>query len=302
MESNSKPFAGYYYGYDFWNDTAITHGVDEAIRICGTYLDMQLKTELSDDEVNFCRDMFGVMYDESSEKIITSRLYYPYDVNTAQDRGETAYYHKSRSMNQGCVYAIDEAIKASNYKPDLYNLNLAAMSVVGVHGLMRVNAVLVNHIQKHGSDVRYHRGVKKWARHFTVPEDTCGFLTSNATLIDGFAAYVRKLNADLCGRLPGRSEYDEPEHVGSYETIRSIMFSDDQGLAIARNPNASDCFVCWTFTIDEGSRDYSSGTYGDEQVVTDEYNARLFVNTIKMEGVQHYEPRNNCTVAGAVPV
>lgn len=281
MEPNEKPFSGYDDGSDFWSDTVLSHGIGEAISICGIYLDMQLKMELSDNELNFCRDMFEAMYESTAEMIIPSRCYYPYDFKTANKRGETVYYHRNYSMNEECIRAIDEAISASNYKSNLYNLKLAAMYVIGVHGFSRVNAVLAHHIQQHQSDGRYSRGVKRWARHFVIPEGTCGFLNSHATLVDSFAAHVRKLNADSGATLLGRSEYDDPDSVQGYETIQSIMLDEDQGLVIACNPAAPDEYACWEFTVNDGKRDYCRGVYGDKPSVTDEYNARLFVEAIK---------------------
>lgn len=282
MELSEKPFNGCDDGSDFWNDTVLSHGINEAITTCGIYLDMQLKMELSDDMHTFCRDMFEAMYESTAEKIIPSRFYYPYDFKTANKRGETAYYHKNQSMNEECVRAIDEAINASNYKPNLHNLKLAAMYVIGVHGFSRVNAVLAHHIQKHESDGRYSRGVKRWALHFVIPENSCGFLNSHATLVDSFAIHVRKLNADSGAILPGRSEYDKPDSVHGYETIQSILFSEDEGLVIACNPIAPDEYACWEFTLNNGKRDYCRGVYGDKQSATDDYNARLFVKTIKL--------------------
>lgn len=282
METNERPFSGYDDGMDFWNDTVLNNGVDEAISTCGIYLDMRLKMELSDDELNFCRDMFEAMYESTAERIIPSRFYYPYDFKTAGDRAEAAYYHKNRSMNMDCIRAIDEAISASNYKSNLYNLKLAAMSVIGLHGFPRVNAVLAHHVQKHEGDGRYSRGVKRWAQHFVVPEGTCNFLISHATLVDGFAAHVRKLNADSGAILPGRPEYDEPNSVHGYETIQSFMLNENDGLAIACNPAAPDEYACWEFTVNAGKRNYCQGFYGDKRSATDDYNARLFVKTMKL--------------------
>lgn len=282
MDTNEKPFSGYDNGWDFWNDTVLNYGVDEAISTCGIYLDMQLKMEQSDDEINFCRDMFEAMYESTAERIIPSRFYYPYDFKIANKRGETAYYHKNRSMNEECVRAIDEAIGASNYKPNLYNLKLAAMSVIGLHGFSRVNAMLENHVQKHENDGRYSRGVKRWAGHFVVPEGVSDFLNSHATLVDAFAAHVRKLNADSGATLPGRAEYDKPDSVHEYETIQSIMLNENGGLAIARNPAAPDEYACWEFTVNAGKRNYCQGFYGDKRSATDDYNARLFVKTMKL--------------------
>ena len=265
-------------GYDFWRDNAISYGIDEAVIICRNYIDLNLKREHPDDERQFCREIFAAMYEATAGRIVPSKLVYPYDFKTANDRMETSYFHKNREMNRECARAIDEAIKASNYKINYYNLELAVMSVIGAHGFQRVNAVLAHHIQKHESDGRYSGANKKWARDFIILDKSHAFLRSHATLIEDFTTYARKLYEDLGAEdfaLLGQEENGKSEQ--GYEIIRLIMFNENQGYVIARNPNAPDKFVCWQFTVDEGKRDYYWGIYGSEQAAIDGYNARLFV-------------------------
>jgi hypothetical protein len=217
------------------------------------------------------------MYESTADKVFPSRLVYPYDFNKANYREETSYYHKNRSMNQECAHAIDEAITASCYRTYYYNLEIAAMSVIGRHGFNRVNAVLAYHIQKRESDGRYSNSVKKWARHFIIQENTHDFLNSHAVLIDSFADYTRELNTDLgakCIALPGKEEHGED--VNGYTVIRTIMIDKQQGYAIAHDA-ADNSYVCWQFMVRDGKRDYNWGIYGDEQAAVDGYNARLFV-------------------------
>jgi hypothetical protein len=46
--------ARYEDGAHFWRDTATRYGRDEALGICGRYLETQLKLELPEDEKQFC--------------------------------------------------------------------------------------------------------------------------------------------------------------------------------------------------------------------------------------------------------
>lgn len=218
------------------------------------------------------------MYECTADRVFPARLVYSYDFNKANDRAETSYYHKNMEMNKACAKAIDEATTSSCYKPNHYNLDIAAMSVISRYGLVRVNAVFAHHIQKHEHDGRYSRGVKRWASHFVVMENTHYFLSSHATLIDGFAAHTRKMNADLGAKwiaLPGQEEHDED--VNGYTVTRAIMVDDNLGYAIAHNPEAVNPWVCWQFYIRDGQRDYNCGIYGEEPSAIDAYNARLFV-------------------------
>ena len=280
MDTYSKPFSDYSSGTDFWHDNAVSHGIDESIIICGNYLDMNLKRELSDDERQFCRELFAAMYEAAAGNVVPSKLVYPYDFKTANGRAETSCYHKSCSMNQECARAIDVTISTSCYKSNYYNLELAAMSVISGHGFQRVNAVLAHQVQKHEYDGRYSGANKKWAKGFTLPDQAYGFMGSHATLIEGFTAYARKLYADLGAdrfSLPGKEEQGKSESVNGYQILRWIMVDDQQGYAIGHNPDAVSPFVCWQFYIRDGERSYNWGTYGDKQVAVDNYNARVFV-------------------------
>jgi hypothetical protein len=280
MDSNNKPFSDYDNGADFWRDNAVSYGIDKSTVICGNYLDMNLKREHSDDERQFCREIFAAMYEATSCNVVPANLVYPYDFKTAGARVETFYYQKNRGMNQECSRTIDGAISASCYKSNYYNLELAAMSVIGRHGFERVNAVLAHHIQKHDFDGRYSGANKKWAKGFILPDKAYVFMNSHATLIDGFTSYARKLYADSGANrfaLTGQEEQGESESVHGYRILRSIMIDSHQGYAIGHNPDAVSPFVFWQFYIREGERSYNWGTYGDEQVAVDNYNARVFV-------------------------
>lgn len=281
MDSNNKPFSGYASGADAWRDNAVRFGIDEAIIITRNYLDLNLKREHSDDEKQHCRELFAAMYEATADKIVPSKIAYPYDFKTANDRFETSYYHKNRDFNRDCARAIDEAINASCYETNYYNLELAAMFVISLHGFERVNAVLAHQIQEHEYDGRYSATNKNWAKGFTFHENTHVFLNAHAILIEGFTTYARKLYENMgAGRLAlyGREEYGESESKNGYEIIRSIMIGKSEGYVIAHNPDAVSPYVCWKISIsDDGERRCDWGIYGDEQAAVASYNARIFV-------------------------
>jgi len=282
MDIDNKPFSCYGTGtgIEFWRNNVTSYGIDEAVVICSNHINENLKRELSEDERRFCREMFKAMYEATANKIVPSKLVYPYNFKTANERVETSYFDKSRSMNQTCARLIDEAIRASNYKPDYYNLEFAAMSVINECGFERVNAVLAFHIQNHEHDGRYSQANRKWAQNFTLPDKADTFLNSHAILIDGFAEYTRIPYADLGAdrfALPGREEDGESEPNCGYEIIRSIMVDENQGYVIGRNPNNISPYVCWQFYIRDGKRSYNWGIYGEETDAIKGYNARVFV-------------------------
>jgi len=280
MDSNNKPINGYNSGADFWRDNAVSYGTDEAVVICSRYLDMDMRRELSDDERRFCREIFAAMYEDMAKEIVLAKLVYPYDLKTANDRAETSCFYKNQKLNQECARSIDEAICASNYSVNHYNIELAAMFVIRKYGFERVNTLLAHHIKEYKYDVRYAEANKHWARNIRTQNNNCPFMNAHATLIDDVVSYTRRLYTDLGAErftLFGQEEHGELEPVHGYEIIRSIMFAANQGYAIGHNPNAVSPYVCWHFMINGGKRDYCWGIYGDEQAAIDGYNARLFV-------------------------
>lgn len=69
MEYNEKPYNSYNSGTEFWRDNAISYSIEKAVIICKNYLNMQLKSEISDDERQFCREVFIIT------KVITEPLW-----------------------------------------------------------------------------------------------------------------------------------------------------------------------------------------------------------------------------------
>jgi hypothetical protein len=189
----SKPLAGS--GADFWRTNAVNHGIDAAITICNSYLDMNLKREHQDDERQFCRELFKAMYEATVERSDPARSVYPYNFREAKERGEINDYHESRRRNNECANGIYGIISDSCYSPNYYNLEIAAAIAILRYGFDRVVRVLAFNIQKHEYDGRYSSANKRWAGAFTMPEQAFSgsYLNSHPCLVDSFADYVREI-------------------------------------------------------------------------------------------------------------
>ena len=279
---NNEITGKYETGAEFFNSVSASHGTEEALVLCGRYLETQMKLEQPDAEKQFCRELFAAMHEAAVERTDPAKLVYPYDFQKANDRVETSYYHDSRKINAACALAIDRAINNSCYKVNYYNLELAAMKAVHDFGFNRVNLVLAHNLQKSQHDGRYSSGNKSWANEFALPDRAYSesYLRAHPILIEDFTKYVRKLYEELGAErfaLPGRPESGEA--VQGYEIVRAIAFDDQRGFAIGLNPNAPSQFVCWQFTEENGSRDFYWGTYTDEfQSAGDNYAARVLVH------------------------
>ena len=275
-------------GADFWKDTAASYGLEEAAGICGRYLSMQIKTD-SDEERQFCRELFVAMMEDTAPFADPAKLVYPFPFEKSNERLEASFYNEGRDRNAYCAQAIDSEINASCFETYRYNLELAAMSVIQEYGFSRVNMVLAHNLQKHEHDGRYSRGNKEWAAGFTLPDGACdyAYLKAHATLLEDFAKHARKLYEEVGAEqfaLPGREERGEAVH--GYVVIRSIAFKDQRGFAIGHNPDAAEPFVCWQFTAENGKRDFYWGRYSDDLTgAGDSYTARILIH-MQDAGVQ----------------
>ncbi|MGI6176772.1 MAG: DUF3849 domain-containing protein [Christensenellales bacterium] len=276
-----EPEVQYETGADFFRDTAVSHGLEEALGICGRYLTVQLKTK-SAEERQFCRELFTAMTEASAGRADPDKIVYPYPHETAAERMEESYYHISSDRNAECAKCIDEIISKSCYERNHYNLGMAAMVAAHDYGFERVRAVLEYNIHLRASDGRFSRNNKEWASAFDLPDkafrDT--ILNAHPILIDGFATHFRKLYQELEAErfaLPGALEAGHVVH--GYEITRSIWFDNQRGFTIGHNPNAPDPFVCWQFTAENGKRDFYWGRYcGSEKAAENYYIARTLAH------------------------
>ena len=270
-------------GADFWRDTAAKHGLQEADGICGRYLSMQSHKKQTDEEKQFCRELFAAMHEDVARRADPAKLVYPYSFEKADERLETSYYHASHERNTACAKAIDAGISASRYEANYYNLELAAMAVVREYGFNRVNAVLAHNLQRHLSDGRYSRSNKDWAQGLSLADEAfCyAYMKAHPILLEDFTKHTRTLYDAVDAErflLPGHPEKGTAVH--GYNIFHSIAFDDKRGFAIGLNLNTSNPLVCWQFTTAEnGQRDFYWGTYADElAVVADNYLARVMVH------------------------
>ncbi|MDR1616000.1 MAG: DUF3849 domain-containing protein [Syntrophomonadaceae bacterium] len=285
-------------GADFFHDTAANYGVYEALGICGRYIDTQMKQEIPNTEKVFRGELFAAMQEAAAAKTDPSKLVYPYDFQSADDRAETSAYHDSRRRNTDCAQAIDGAINASYYSTNHYHLKLAVMKTVNGFGFARVNAVLAYNCQRRPHDGRFSSGNQKWAPDYPLQNEafTGAFLNSHSVLIDGFTTHARGLYKDLDADrfiLPGHPV--SWENVQGYEIIRAVSFEDRHGFAIGFNPDAVSRFVCWRFTAENSGRDYYWGRYcNDFTGAAENYTARVLVY---MSGERSWETPDPMTPA-----
>jgi hypothetical protein len=269
-------------GADFWRDTAVRYGIEEALTIGGNYLSTQLKRELPDKEHLFCRELFLAMYEVAAERCDSARLVYPYSFEKANEREEVSYFHTSRKHNGECARAIDAAIHDSCYTVNHYNLDIAAMKAIHELGFPRVNAVLAHQFQTHSSDLRYSPSNKQWAKDFDLAAQAfdSAYMQAHPILIEDFAKHARKLYDEAAAErfaLPGRPE--SGTFVQGYEITRAVAFDDLRGFALGHNPDAVTPYVCWQFTAENGKRDFYWGNYADdEKAAADNYIARTIVH------------------------
>lgn len=51
------------------------------------------------------------------------------------------------------------------------------------------------------------------------------------------------------------------DNIHGYSVVKSVLFDNDRGFALAENPQAPSPFVTWQFTEEGGKRDYYWGHY-----------------------------------------
>jgi hypothetical protein len=205
-----EPEIQYETGADFFRATAVSHGLKEALGICGRYLKVQLKTE-STEERQFCRELFLAMMEATAGRTDPTQLVYPFPFEKAEEHSEASLYQESRDQNMHCAHAIDNQVEASRYSPNFYNIEIAAMSVIREYGFQRVNAVLAFNLQNRDIDARYSRANKAWANAIVLPEGSfdCTYLNAHPILIESFTNHTRKLYEALGAErfaLPGAPE------------------------------------------------------------------------------------------------
>jgi hypothetical protein len=186
-------------GEHFWRDTWIGCGIDEAVDIFIRYFDTQMRREQDEEEKKFCFDAFLAFYDDTAERLDPKKIVYPYSREKAFEREEESCYRISKNKNIECAVSINNAISASRYDRNCYNLRLAAMRVICEYGFERTAGVLANQINAHDYDARYSSANKTWTKNFDIPKEAFKYASLNAhpCLIDGFTKHVRELYGEF---------------------------------------------------------------------------------------------------------
>ena len=284
-DKQAAKFNGYSDGGRMWHENASIYGIDEAITICRNYLELNLKRAIPSDEADFCHSLFYEMYRDTADKAEPKKLIYAYSLEEAERRTESSYYYKSYNLNNECADGIDRLIKDSCYKPNYYNLRLAAMMAIMNYGFNRICSVLAFNYQNKKSDGRLTSANREWLDKFII-EDAAfrnTWLQSHSILIDGFCGYVRDMYKDLSVQyfvLPGNEVFETV--VNGYKVAHRITTSNDgngfiTGFAIGHNTEAVRPWVCWQFAVRDNQTSYNLGIYGEEREAIDAYNSRVFV-------------------------
>ena len=157
----------------------------------------------------------------------------------AKEAGEVELYNDSKQKNIDCADAIGEAITDSYRGTHTYDLKSAAESVIADFGEERVKFVTAWQFQKKDWDGRFSDENKSWANAANIQpavnEQSC-YINSHATLIDGFANHLRKIT-------------ESPE-VGNYKIKKSVLFTNNRGIAFGESKSAVSPFVTWQFKVD----------------------------------------------------
>jgi len=270
-------------GAEFWHDlTQTSVNMEAALQTGGNIIGAMMKHKCSRAETRLCRELFTSMYETTASKTDPGKLVYAYNYQKANERGETAYYSKSRRLNTLCARAIKDAILYSRNAPNSYNFELAAMKVIHEYGFDRVNLTLASNLQplfREGQDMD---SSIKWARGIAVPDTAFSgaVIDLHPSLLQGFTTHARKVY-DLAdaGRfvLPGRSE--NGMIANGYEILRVIAFDDQCGFAMGINAKAEQPFATWQFTAENGKREYYGAHFSND--FTDaaaNYNARIIAH------------------------
>jgi len=186
-------------GADFWHDNIANHGIDKAHVVCGNYFDTQLRSEQAETEKAFFKQLFIAIHKYTNSCDQLSLSVYPHDFQTARKHNNEPVYHKSMRLNLECAECIDNAINASCYKLNHYNLDLAAMAAIHRYGFERITLVLAKTIQSADSDGRYSKSNKLWASSHNIPSASFDYaqVKSHPVLVDSFTTQTRRLFDEL---------------------------------------------------------------------------------------------------------
>ena len=188
----------------------------------------------------------------------------------AVEIGEVKLYHASMAVNMDCARAIDKAIGNCYRSKNIYDLESAVKSVIADFGVERTKFVVAVHLQRAIYDGRFSQTNKTWANTLAVghiEEFRYIFMNAHSSILDGFADYLREI-----------AESQTKPKIGGYSVKKSVLFSDNQGMAYGENKSLVAPYVTWQFRLDleSGERSYfSSRYYAYKDSAIDDYKRRV---------------------------
>ena len=191
-----------------------------------------------------------------------------------------------------CARAIDKAIADCYNGNYIYELESAVKSVISDYGVERTKFVVAVHLQRANYDGRYSQANKTWANTLAImhlEEFKHIYMNAHATVLDGFTDYLRKI-----------AESQQKPKVGSYGVKKSVLFSDNQGIAYGESKSLVAPYVTWQFRLDieSGERKYfSSRYYAYKDSAIDDYKHRIesYKASNKVEEIKAVRTKNECT-------
>jgi hypothetical protein len=122
-------------------------------------------------------------------------------LDTANAKGETAQFNKSRELNHECAQAIDRAI-TENSKPGTMagtqhiDTDKAVRSVIAEYGAERVACVLAGNVKAAEYDGRFSNASKEWAQSIDIPSNAVHHLNTHRAIVESFVNKFRKIEKE----------------------------------------------------------------------------------------------------------
>ncbi len=153
---------------------------------------------------------------------------YRYSLKEAVRLGEKDLWKESHEENCRCAEEM-KAIIRQNFD-GMRMRDDCAESVIEKYGYDRVQYVLANTVSLAGSDGRYSKKNKEWARSFQIPRDDHRYefsMNSHPVLVNGFTDQVRKAYHNLGLFDASHCENSEQDYTGKVVVICPDVLKDE---------------------------------------------------------------------------
>ena len=137
-----------------------------------------------------------LMVSESASDYTKVQPVYKQSADYALENDELQAWRDSRNLNVECGKAIDRAVIASNYEPNLYDLKTAAKTVIDEYGADRVAWVISGNVNYHDLDGRLSESNKAWAKEIGAVEKPDFYLKTHLAILDGFMKRFREVEKE----------------------------------------------------------------------------------------------------------